>query len=433
MIFFNGGVHTMKYDFLCTFKKKGDVKMGEGFLNITSEIGKLKAVLLHRPGKELERLTPQYLQELLFDDIPWLKKMREEHNQFARVMEERGCNVYYYENLLNEILAEEEIKESFVKDLIQNCNIDNIELERVLIEFLLKKDSKELVEIAIAGLHKRDFPDVDREFHLVDYIRAEYPFYINPLPNLYFTRDIGATIGQGLSINKMKTPARDRETMFLKYIYQYHPLFKGDTTPLWYDYKETHSIEGGDILVLSDKVVAIGCSQRTSAAAIETISQRLFRNSGIEKVIAVEIPSTRAYMHLDTVFTMVDYDKFTIYPGIEDVVRAYELTIGKITPKVEPKASLKDALTAALEIPSVTFIQSGGGDEITAAREQWNDSTNTLAIAPGVVITYDRNEASNATLRKHGIEVIEIEGSELVRGRGGPRCMSMPLVRECLK
>lgn len=406
------------------------VKMTEGFLNINSEIGKLKAVLLHRPGKELERLTPQYLQELLFDDIPWLKKMREEHNKFAKVMKDRGCNVYYYEELLEEILVDKDVKENFVKDLVKNCNIDNGEFEEALIQFLLAKNSKDLVEIAIVGLHKKDFPDIDRELHLVDYIRVDYPFYINPLPNLYFTRDIGATIGQGLSINKMKTPARDRETMFLKYIYRYNPLFKGESTPLWYDYKETHSIEGGDILVLSDKVVAIGCSERTSAAAIETISQRLFREGNIEKVIAVEIPFTRAYMHLDTVFTMIDYDKFTIYPGVEDMVRAYELTIGKTTPRVKPKENLKDALKTALGLPSVAFIQSGGGDEITAAREQWNDSTNTLAIAPGVVITYDRNEASNATLRKNGIEVIEIEGSELVRGRGGPRCMSMPLIRE---
>ncbi|SES94806.1 arginine deiminase [Natronincola peptidivorans] len=404
--------------------------MKEGFFDITSEIGKLEAVLLHRPGKELERLTPQYLQELLFDDIPWLKKMREEHNNFAKVMKDRDCSVYYYESLLEEILLDREVRSSFIKDIVYNGNIDNVELERVLIEFLLAKDSKELVEIAIAGLHKRDFPDIDREFHLVDYIRVDYPFYINPLPNLYFTRDIGAVIGQGLSINKMNTPARDRETMFLKYIYQYHPLFKNNEKPLWYDYKETHSIEGGDILVLSEEVIAIGCSERTSPAAIETISQRLFQQGSIEKVIAIEIPFTRAYMHLDTVFTMVDYDKFTIYPGIEDMVKAYELTVGKTTPKVRPMKNLKDALKTTLRLPDVQLIQSGGGDEITAAREQWNDSTNTLAIAPGVVITYDRNEASNATLRKHGIEVIEIEGSELVRGRGGPRCMSMPLKRQ---
>ncbi|MCC5912031.1 MAG: arginine deiminase [Clostridiaceae bacterium] len=406
--------------------------MSAGFLNVTSEIGKLKGVLLHKPGRELERLTPQYLQELLFDDIPWLKKMRQEHDGFSKVMKDRDCNVYYYEELLKEILGNQEIKESFIKDIVLNSNIDNVELERIIVEFLNTKDAEAIVEVAIAGLHKDDFPDVERELHLVDYIRGDYPFYINPLPNLYFTRDIGSVIGQGLSINKMKTPARDRETMFLNYIYKYHPLFKGDVTPLWHDYKEIHSIEGGDILTLSDEVVAVGCSERTSAAGIETLAQRLFRESNIKKVIAVEIPFTRAYMHLDTVFTMVDYDKFTIYPGVENLLRAYELTEGKTTPKVKPMESLNTTLRDALGLSAVQFIQSGGGDEITAAREQWNDSTNTLAIAPGVVITYNRNEASNETLRKHGIEVVEIEGSELVRGRGGPRCMSMPLVRENL-
>ncbi|MBM7615024.1 arginine deiminase [Alkaliphilus hydrothermalis] len=403
-----------------------------GFLNITSEIGKLKAVLLHRPGRELERLTPQYLHELLFDDIPWLKQMKKEHDLFAEAMKSRGTTVYYYEELLEEVLVNREIRQSFIGDIVYNTNIANLELERLIEEFLLSKTPKEVVEIAIAGLHKNDLPEVERELHLVDYIKERHPFYINPLPNLYFTRDPGTVIANGLSINKMKTPARDRETMFLKYIYKHHPTFKGSNTPLWYDYEESHSLEGGDILVLSDKVVAIGCSERTSARGIEVISQRILENTNIEKVLAIEIPFTRAYMHLDTVFTMVDRDKFTIYPGVESHVRAYELTRGKSTPKVKPMDTLEGALKSALKLPAVKLIQSGGGDEITAAREQWNDSTNTLAIAPGVVVTYNRNEASNETLRREGVEVIEIEGSELVRGRGGPRCMSMPLVREDL-
>ncbi|WP_034327942.1 arginine deiminase [Alkaliphilus transvaalensis] len=407
--------------------------MNDGsFLKVTSEIGKLNAVLLHRPGKELERLTPQYLHELLFDDIPWLKQMRKEHDQFADVMRARGAKVYYYEELLEELLTTDEIKQNFIKDVVYNSNIANLELEKTIEVFMATKSPREIVEIAIAGLHKDDMPAVERELHLVDYVKESYPFYINPLPNLYFTRDPGTVIANGLSINKMKTPARDRETMFLEYIYQYHPLFKNEDTPLWYDYKETHSIEGGDILVLSDKVVAIGCSERTSARGIEIMTQRILQNSNVEKVLAVQIPFTRAYMHLDTVFTMVDHDKFTIYPGVENHVRAYELTLGKTTPNVTPMANLEGALKKVLNLPAVKLIQSGGGDEITAAREQWNDSTNTLAIAPGVVITYNRNEASNETLRKNGIEVIEIEGSELVRGRGGPRCMSMPLLREDL-
>ncbi|MEW9124994.1 MAG: arginine deiminase, partial [Thermotaleaceae bacterium] len=398
-----------------------------------SEIGKLKAVMLHRPGKELERITPEYLQELLFDDIPWLKKMRNEHDGFADTLRTQGCTVYYYEELLEEILSNEKIKEKLVGEVVDGSNIANPELEKQIKAFLMQINEKDVTEILIAGLHKKDFEEEIRDRRLVDYVKEEYPFYINPLPNLYFTRDPGSVIGNGLSINSMNTFARLRETMILKYIYEEHPLFKKECSPLWYDYRLPYSIEGGDILVLSEKAVAIGCSERTSARGIEDLAANLFRGDDrIQQVLAIQIPFTRAYMHLDTVFTMVDQDKFTIYPGVEGKVKVFRLTPGKIHPRVEVLKDLKTALKEALGLPAVDLIQSGGGDEVTAAREQWNDSTNTLAIAPGVVVTYDRNEASNETLRKHGIQVIEIEGSELVRGRGGPRCMSMPLVREAL-
>lgn len=406
--------------------------INNSFLNVTSEIGKLKSVLLHRPGKELERLTPQYLEELLFDDIPWLNRMKEEHNAFANLMKEQGTDVYYYEELLKDVLENKHTHKLFVEDLMKNCNIDNKELVNIISEYLLKKTGQEVVEIAITGLHKNDLPQMNRELGLLDYIKSDFPFYINPTPNLYFTRDQGAVIGQGLSINKMATDARNRETMFLKYIYKYHPLFKGESTSLWYDYTEKSSLEGGDILVLSDKVVAIGCSQRTSAKSIEIIAQNLFQNTIVEKVLAIKIPFTRAYMHLDTVFTMVDYDKFTIYPGIENRMDVYELTKGATRPKVRPIDTLENALKSALGLRAIKLIKTGRGDALTASREQWNDASNTLAIAPGVIITYNRNEVSNEYLRENGIEVLEIEGSELVRGRGGPRCMSMPLVREKL-
>lgn len=405
------------------------------FLNVRSEIGKLKAVLLHKPGRELERLTPQYLHELLFDDIPWLKRMRKEHDDFADTLRSRGCEVYYYEDLLEDILKNENVKKSLIKDVLDICYIGNPDLQKLINEFLLTKSESEIAEILIAGLQKKDFSDIEREKNLTDYIKEEYPFYINPLPNLYFTRDPGAVIGNGLSVNSMKIHARDRETMILRYIYEYHPLFKKEVSPLWYDYTNDYSIEGGDILVLSDEVVAIGCSERTSARGIELIANNLFnKDNKIKQILAVQIPFTRAYMHLDTVFTMVDHDKFTIYPGVEDKVKVFKLTPGnKNYPKVTPMGRLQESLKEALKLPAVKLIQSGGGDEITAAREQWNDSTNTLAIAPGVVVTYNRNEITNNKLRENGIEVVEIEGSELVRGRGGPRCMSMPLVREEIK
>ncbi|MGI6586311.1 MAG: arginine deiminase [Lutisporaceae bacterium] len=402
------------------------------FLNVTSEIGRLKAVLLHKPGKELEQLTPDYLRDLLFDDIPWLRKMREEHDEFADVLRQRGVEVYYVEDLLEDILCNVDVKRNLINDILIHSNIENNELRELIFSYIFEKSPSEAVEIAIAGLNKKDIKDVDREYSLSDYIRKDYPLYVNPIPNLYFMRDPLSVIGNGISVNSMQTDARRREPMIIKYIYDYNPLFSKEYSPIWYNYTIPHSIEGGDILVLSKEVVAVGCSQRTSANGIEILARNLFAgNSGIKEVLAVQIPSLRAFMHLDTVFTMVDRDKFTIYPGILDRVVVYRLTPGgKNGIKVTPENDLVEVLKRSLRLPAVSLIQSGGGDTITAAREQWNDSTNTLAIAPGVVVTYSRNEASNEILRKHGIEVLEIEGSELVRGRGGPRCMSMPLVRE---
>lgn len=403
-----------------------------GLLNVTSEIGKLKAVLLHKPGKELERLTPEYLRQLLFDDIPWLKQMRIEHDEFAEVLRKRGAQVLYVEDLLAEIFENKQVKKNFIHDMLKQCKIDNPELHQIIFDNLNDRTPEELVEAAIGGLQKKEIEVSDREYSLTDYIEAQYPLYINPLPNLYFMRDPAAVMGNGISINSMYTDARRREPMLIKYIYDNHPLFNKDESPLWYDHTIPHSLEGGDMLVLSKEVVAIGCSERTSAQGIEMLARNLFSGmKELKEVVVVRIPPLRAFMHLDTVFTMVDYDKFTIYPGIQDRVEVYSLVRGKSGRiNVIPEADLVDTLKRSLGIPSIKLIESGGGDAITAAREQWNDSTNTLAIAPGVVVTYSRNEASNEVLRKNGIEVVEIDGSELVRGRGGPRCMSMPLARE---
>jgi len=403
------------------------------FYNVKSEVGKLESVLLHRPGKELERLTPQYLEELLFDDIPWLGRMQEEHDLFADALRKRGCKVYYYDKLLEDILFDDSVKEELISELSLFSGITKLKEKDAILDYLKNRSPGELAEILIAGLHKNEINYRIENRSLSYYITDDYPFYINPLPNLYFTRDPGAVIGGGISINSMKTHARNRETMILSYINRYHKEIRTDHVPLWYDYHNSDSIEGGDILVLNERAVAIGCSARTSAQAIEKVAENLFTGgSEVREVLVIQIPFKRAYMHLDTVFTMLDRDKFTIFPGIEDEVKVFSITpsSGKNgILKISPRENLKKALSATLGIDQVRIIQSGGGDKITAAREQWNDSTNTLAIAPGTVVTYRRNTASNDTLRNNGIEVVEIEGSELVRGRGGPRCMSMPLRR----
>ncbi len=230
------------------------------FLNVTSEIGNLKAVLLHKPGKELERLTPDYLRELLFDDIPWLRKMRDEHDEFAEVLRRRGAKVYYVEDLLTEVLENVDVKRNLINDMMIHSNIENNDLRELISSYLFDKSPAEVAEIAIAGLNKKEIPDVEREYSLSDYVNKEYPLYINPIPNLYFMRDPLAIIGSGISINSMHTDARRREPMLIKYIYDYNPLFRKDYSQIWYNYTIPQIIEGGDVLVLGKDVVAVGCS-----------------------------------------------------------------------------------------------------------------------------------------------------------------------------
>jgi len=397
--------------------------------NVSSEIGKLKSVILHKPGKELERLTPQNLTELLFDDIPWVKKIAEEHNNFAKVLTENEIDVFYIENLLKDILINVNVKDSFIEDLLKINGITSNKIKTYLKEFLKEKTPEEVVEISISGLAYGDIKLKKSLMGLAEYIYENHHFYIKPLPNLYFTRDPGTVITNGLMISSMKTAARKPETLILEYIYKYHPLF--ESVPCWYDNTYTHSIEGGDILVLSERVIAIGCSERTSPQAIEQLSHNLFEgHSTVEKVIVVQIPVNRSYMHLDTVFTMVDKNRFVFYPGIKNELRVFTISKEEKGVVINKEENLQTALKTNLHLYNVEIIPTGGLNVITSAREQWSDSTNTLAIAPGVVITYARNEISNKIMEKEGIKVISIEGSELSRGRGGPRCMSMPIQRE---
>ncbi|MEH7108826.1 MULTISPECIES: arginine deiminase [Bacillaceae] len=407
-------------------------------INVKSEIGTLRTVLLKRPGKEVENLVPEYLQRLLFDDIPYLPIIQREHDYFAETLKNRGIEVLYLEKLVTETLSNTEIKKQLVDDILRESHANVNGAAKVLREYLLSFPTAEMVDKIMAGVLKKEIEE-SKKTHLYEFMDDHYPFYLDPMPNLYFTRDPAASIGNGLSINKMREPARRRESLFMQYIIKHHPRFAGHDVPVWLDRDNEFPIEGGDELILSDEVIAIGVSARTSARAIEKLALNLFkRNSSFKKVMAVEIPKCRAFMHLDTVFTMVDHDKFTIHPEIQGPqgnMNVYILEKGEDAEhaKISHRSNLQEALKEALGLSELVLIPCGGGDEIAASREQWNDGSNTLAIAPGVVVTYDRNYISNDLLRQHGIEVIEILSSELSRGRGGPRCMSMPIVREDLR
>ncbi|WP_313018389.1 arginine deiminase [Acetoanaerobium noterae] len=404
-------------------------------LNVYSEIGKLKTVLLHRPGKEIENLTPDLMDRLLFDDIPYLEVARQEHDAFAKILSDNGVEVLYLENLAAEAIEDASVKERFVDEFIKEAGILGEKKKQLVKELLLNcKTNRELVDKMMEGIRKSELPNYNAT-SLADMVDSGYPFVADPMPNLYFTRDPFATIGSGISLNHMRTVTRNRETLFAKYIFENHPRFKDSDIPRWFDRDDTTSLEGGDELVLNKEVLAIGISERTDAASIEKMAKRIFdKDESFKTVLAFHIPNKRAFMHLDTVFTMIDFDKFTIHPEIEGPLTVYAISRGEGNSiKIQKETQELDKVLAKyLEVEKVTLIRCGGGDMIDAAREQWNDGSNTLAIAPGEVVVYSRNHVTNKLLEEAGVKLHIMPSSELSRGRGGPRCMSMPLYRENL-
>lgn len=401
---------------------------------VKSEIGKLEKVLMHRPGRELEYLVPGELERLLFDDIPYLAVAQKEHDAFADILRGEGVLVVYLEDLMAETLkAVPGLREQFVRQFLQESGGIARQYSDVLFETLMAiDDDRELVLKTMSGISVHDLRNIVPRSSLASMVSDRHRYILDPIPNLYFTRDPFAAIGNGVSVHYMYSGTRRRETIYGYYIMKYHREFAGKVR-CYYNREVPFSLEGGDILNLSESVLAVGISQRTTPEAVEILARALFQDeeASIRRVLALDIPRIRAFMHLDTVFTQVDYDKFTIHPDILESCRIYDIQPGvagklRIT---ERDGSLESVLKDVLGLGEVTLICCGGKDSIASEREQWNDGSNTLCIAPGKIVVYDRNYVTNRLLRSYGLEVHEMPSSELSRGRGGPRCMSMPLQR----
>lgn len=401
---------------------------------VFNEIGALNQVLVHRPGPELEQLTPPHLSRMLFDDIPYLLGAQREHDLFTKALEDEGAQVCYLKDMVAKSLEAPGVRDQFVEEFITlGGRAANSERQALRDLFSDIKDNAALVEKTMAGVTYEDAGLYPR-YPLTRLVRQNANYLLDPIPNLYFTRDPFSTIGHGVATSSMYAQARMRETIYGNYIFKYHPDYAGQIKS-WYQADLPFSLEGGDILNLGRGVLGVGLSQRTAPEAIEQLCRNIScdEESGVCSILVFDIPNVRAFMHLDTVFTQVDVDTFTIHPGILPVLRCYRVYMdGKTLKVVELKGKLEDILAEELGTDKVTLIHCGGADSIAAEREQWNDGSNTLCVRPGTVIVYDRNTITNRILQDHGIKTIEIPGSELGRGRGGPRCMSMPLQREMM-
>jgi arginine deiminase len=388
---------------------------------VASEVGPLQTVLLHRPGSELRRLTPRNNDELLFDGVPWVDQAQEEHDAFAAALRSRGVEVLYVRDLLEETLAVDAAREAVLRAALDPQLIGPV-LADALAERLAPLAAAALAELLIAGIAREELREDAGS--LVERMSAPQEFIIRPLPNLLFTRDSSVWLRDGVAVTALAMAARRRETTITNAIYTYHPRFAGTELLYGGDPDRDAWLEGGDVLVLAPGVLAIGVGQRTSPAGVEAFAQRLFASEEAHVVLAVPIAQDRATMHLDTVCTMVDRDAVVMYPPLADALEAYVVEPGRVS---GPEPFVR-AAAAIMDIDRLRVIDTAL-DPVTAEREQWDDGNNTLALAPGVVVAYERNVQTNARLTADGIEVLAIAGSELGTGRGGPRCMSCPIAR----
>ena len=429
--------------------------MKKAVVSVFSEIGSLQSALLHRPGFEIENITPDLFERFLFDDTPHLQLAIREHNAFANALRAQGVHVYYIEELLVEVFdSSQKIKNDCLDIFIQENFIpanksqeENQDRQQLLKQYLLSLSNTQLVARMIAGLEVRDLiqwsldqngqkqqlSDLVPKVNEISFTPGDvnYPFVFDPSPNYIFQRDPAAFIYSGISVNKMKMTIRRKEALLSTFVFQHHPLFA--QTKLFYDRNQPFTIEGGDIMVLNEQNLIIGLTERTEIKAVEQLSKTLFESYPDLVISVIDLPKRRAFMHLDAVFTHIDYDKFIFYPPLfkdADSFGIYQLRKNQSLKKIEG-LSLADYLTKLVG-HKITLIPCGGESPIAMRHEQWNDGTNVLTVRPGCVIAYSRNHITNSLLRQAGVEVIEIPDSEISRARGGPRCMSMPIVRKKL-
>ena len=392
---------------------------------VRSEVGRLRTVMLHRPGNELRRLTPRNNDALLFDGLPWVDRAQDEHDAFADALRGRGVEVLYLSELLIETLRDPEAREAAIAHTMTDLRLGDT-LRRYLTDLLGDQGPDDLAETLMAGLRN---DEVSGTGSLVATLHAPDDFLIDPLPNLLFTRDSSVWVGDRVTVTSLAMPARQRETQLTELIYQFHPRFAG--TPRIHGW-DKEFLEGGDVLALAEGVLAVGVGERTRPAGAERLARTAFAQGLAHTVLAVPIDQDRATMHLDTICTMVDVDAMVMYPNV-----AHRLAAAVLKPdadggvRVEPLRPFLEAAADAMGIERLRLIDTGL-DPVTAEREQWDDGNNTLAIEPRVAIAYERNVETNERLTAAGIEVVAISGSELGSGRGGPRCMSCPISRDPL-